>query len=60
MISNPTSQRQLRGHHPQRSIPRSASSSEHLAFLARRLTARDRWLIRVLHERMDTGRQLDV
>jgi hypothetical protein len=50
VISNVKPQRQLRGHLPQRAVPRTANSTEHQAFLARRLTARDRWLIRVLHE----------
>jgi hypothetical protein len=50
VIHNPMPQRQLRGHLPQRPIPRSTNSAEHLAFLARRLTVRDRWLVRVLRE----------
>jgi hypothetical protein len=50
VISNPTPQRQLRGHMPQRPTPRAATTGEHHAQLAGRLTARDRWLARMLHE----------
>ena len=50
MISNPTPQRALRGHRPQRDTPRLRNSAEHLAWLARHLTPRDRWLIRMLYE----------
>lgn len=50
MITNPTPQRTLRGHMPQRPAPRSALSGDHLARLARRLTPRDRWLARMLFE----------
>lgn len=50
MISNPTPQRALRGHMPQRPTPRAATTEEHHAQLAGRLTLRDRWLARMLHE----------
>ena len=50
MISNPTPQRALRGHMPQRPTPRAATTGEHHAQLAGRLTLRDRWLARMLHE----------
>ncbi|GAB3474312.1 protein involved in plasmid replication-relaxation [Amycolatopsis cihanbeyliensis] len=50
MISNPTPQRALRGHMPQRPTPRAATTGEHHAQLAGRLTLRDRWLTRMLHE----------
>lgn len=50
MITNPTPQRVLRGHLPKRPTPRSASTGEHHAQLAGRLTPRDRWLVRMLHE----------
>lgn len=50
MISNPTPQRELRGHMPQRPTPRAAATGEHHAQLAGRLTFRDRWLARMLHE----------
>ena len=50
MITNPTPQRALRGHMPQRPTPRSASTGEHHAQLAGRLTPRDRWVARILHE----------
>lgn len=50
MISNPTPQRALRGHMPQRPTPRAATTGEHHAQLAGRLTPRDRWLARMLHE----------
>ncbi|NBH04545.1 replication-relaxation family protein [Amycolatopsis sp. SID8362] len=50
MISNPTPQRALRGHMPQRPTPRAATTGEHHAQLAGRLTHRDRWLARMLYE----------
>lgn len=50
MITNPTQQRELRGHMPQRPTPRAATTAEHHAQLAGRLTVRDRWLTRMLHE----------
>jgi hypothetical protein len=50
MITNSTPQRALRGHMPQRPTPRIAASGEHHTHLAGRLTARDRWLARMLFE----------
>lgn len=50
MITNPTPQRTLRGHLPQRPTPRTATTGQHHAQLAGRLTPRDRWLVRMLHE----------
>lgn len=50
MITNPTPQRALRAHRPPRLSPRTAATAENLARLAPRLTARDRWLTRMLHE----------
>lgn len=50
MISNPTPQRTFRTPKPGRPTPRVAASGEHLATLAHRLTDRDRWLARMLHE----------
>ncbi|MFM9442552.1 replication-relaxation family protein [Streptomyces acidiscabies] len=50
MITNPPSQRALRGHRPQRPTPTTASSSAYTAHLATRLTDRDRWLVHMLHE----------
>jgi hypothetical protein len=50
VITNPTRQRTLRGHLPSRPIPRVATGGEHQAWLAGRLTARDRWLAHMLHE----------
>lgn len=50
MITNPTPQRQLRGHKPQRPTPRAATTSDHMARLAKYLTPRDRWLARMLFE----------
>ncbi|WHT20196.1 replication-relaxation family protein [Crossiella sp. CA-258035] len=50
MITNPTPQRKLRGHLPQRLTQRAAATGEHYARLAARLTPRDRWLARILHE----------
>jgi hypothetical protein len=50
MITNPTPQRSLRAHRPQRHRPGVVNSAEHHAWLAGHLTARDRWLIRMLYE----------
>jgi Replication-relaxation len=50
VISNPTPQRKLRGRQPTRTTARVANTAEHHARLAWRLTPRDRWLIRMLHE----------
>lgn len=50
MITNPTPQRSLRSHRPKREGPRLRNSAEHLAWLARHLTPRDRWLVRMLFE----------
>ena len=50
MITNPTSQRSLRSHRAEREGPRLRNSVEHLAWLARHLTPRDRWLVRMLFE----------
>lgn len=59
MITNPTPQRALRGHMPQRPTPRAATTGEHHAELAGRLTPRDRWLARMLHEhKVFTSRQI--
>lgn len=49
-ITNPTPQRALRGHMPQRPTPRAATTAQHHAQLAAHLTPRDRWLARMLHE----------
>ncbi|CRK57610.1 FIG00663095: hypothetical protein [Alloactinosynnema sp. L-07] len=59
MITNPTRQRSLRGHKPARPSPRSANTADHQAVLAWRLTPRDRWIIRMLHEhRVLTAHQI--
>ena len=59
MITNPTRQRALRGHRAARPAPRAANSSDHQATLAWRLTPRDRWIIRMLHEhRVLTSNQI--
>ena len=50
MITNPTPQRELRGHMPQRPTLRAAATGQHHAQLAGRLTVRDRWLARILRE----------
>ncbi|MFI0937423.1 replication-relaxation family protein [Streptomyces sp. NPDC021020] len=50
MITNPTPQRALRAHRPPRPTPRAAATGEYIARLASRLTARDRWVARMLHE----------
>ncbi|WIV57961.1 replication-relaxation family protein [Amycolatopsis nalaikhensis] len=58
-ITNPTPQRALRGHMPQRPTPRAATTGEHHAQLAAHLTQRDRWLARMLHEhRVFTTQQI--
>ena len=59
MITNPTRQRALRGHRAARPAPRAANSADHQATLAWRLTPRDRWIIRMLHEhRVLTSNQI--
>ncbi|WP_415830069.1 replication-relaxation family protein, partial [Kibdelosporangium persicum] len=59
MITNPTRQRALRGHKATRPSPRAANTTEHQAVLAWRLTPRDRWIIRMLHEhRVLTSHQI--
>ena len=59
MVTNSTSQRELRGHMPPRPTPRAATTGAHHAQLAGRLTLRDRWLARMLHEhRVFTTQQI--
>ena len=59
MITHPTRQRVLRGHQPTRPTPRAVNSAEHRAVHAARLTHRDRWIIRMLHEhRVLTSHQI--
>jgi hypothetical protein len=59
MITNPTRQRTLRGHKATRPTPRAANNADHQAALAGRLTPRDRWIIRMLHEhRVLTSNQI--
>lgn len=59
MITNPTRQRTLRGHKASRPTPRAANTADHQAVLAWRLTPRDRWIIRMLHEhRVLTSHQI--
>lgn len=59
MITNPTRQRALRGHKAPRPTPRAANTADHQAMLASRLTPRDRWIIRMLHEhRVLTSHQI--
>ena len=59
MITNPTRQRTLRGHKPTRPTPRAANTADHHAALAARLTARDRWILRILWEhRVLTSHQI--
>ncbi|WP_020663095.1 replication-relaxation family protein [Amycolatopsis benzoatilytica] len=50
MITTTTRQDALRGHLPGRRTVRAAGSVEHQSMLASRLTARDKWLLAVLHE----------
>jgi len=59
VITNPTKQRALRGHNPTRPSARAANNAEHQALLAWRLTPRDRWIIRMVHEhRVFTAHQI--
>jgi len=58
-VTYPVAQRHLRAPRGARLADRAAVTAEHLAFLAGHLTARDRWLARVLHEhRVFTTTQL--
>ncbi|WP_410614566.1 replication-relaxation family protein [Amycolatopsis sp. lyj-109] len=50
MIITTTRQHHLRQHLPGRTTARAAGSVEHQAALAARLTARDKWLLALLHE----------
>jgi hypothetical protein len=50
VITDPTPQRALRSHRPQRPRPRVLHSPEHQAELARHLTERDRWLLQMVFE----------
>lgn len=50
MITNPTQQRTLRGHRPQRLSQRVTTTGDYIARLSERLTDRDRWLVRMLYE----------
>ncbi len=50
MITTTTRQHTLRDHLPGRHTARAASSVEHQAMLASRLTTRDKWLLALLHE----------
>lgn len=59
MITNPTRQRSLRGHKPTRPTSRAANTADHQGLLAWRLTPRDRWIIRMIHEhRVLTAHQI--
>ncbi|WP_422647328.1 replication-relaxation family protein [Actinoalloteichus caeruleus] len=59
MARPPTPQRNHRSPEAARPRPRIVNSTEHQAFLAARLTARDRWLLRMLHEhRVLTSHQI--
>jgi hypothetical protein len=59
VLTNPTKQRTLRGHKATRPTPRAANTADHQAVLAWRLTPRDRWIIRMLHEhRVLTSHQI--
>ncbi|MEY8043677.1 replication-relaxation family protein, partial [Saccharopolyspora cebuensis] len=55
----PARQNLLRQGRTDRRTPRAANTAEHQARLASRLTARDRWLVAMLHEhRVLTGDQI--
>lgn len=49
----------MRGHKPTRPTPRAANTADHQGLLAWRLTPRDRWIIRMIHEhRVLTAHQI--
>lgn len=59
MNTNPAPQRALRGHMPARPTSRAATTAEHHARLAARLTPRDRWLAHLcLEHRVFTTHQI--
>ncbi|MFD8493891.1 replication-relaxation family protein [Amycolatopsis sp. NPDC059657] len=59
MITTTTQQHALHQHLPSRTTARAANSVDHQAALATRLTARDRWILALLHEhRVLTSQQL--
>lgn len=59
MITTTTQQYAMRQHLPGRTTARAANSVDHQAALATRLTARDRWILALLHEhRVLTSQQL--
>src|SRR5437763_17161462 len=59
MITNSTRQRSLRGHKRTRPTPRAANTADHQGVLAWRLTPRDRWISRMIHEhRVLTAHQI--
>ncbi|MFI5589386.1 replication-relaxation family protein [Amycolatopsis sp. NPDC051758] len=62
MITTTTRQHSLRGHLPGRHTARAASSVEHQAVLAARLTIRDKWLLALLYEHrvLTTGQIQDA
>lgn len=58
-VTNPISQQRLHGPRAAPDIPRAVNTEGHLAGLAPRLTPRDRWIIRMVHEhRVLTTHQL--
>ncbi|RRO17068.1 hypothetical protein EIL87_12415 [Saccharopolyspora rhizosphaerae] len=50
MLNKPIRQKSLHGVRPTRRQTRVANSVEHQARLAKRLTSRDKWIIRMVHE----------
>lgn len=59
MSTSPMRQHALRSARTDTRVPRAANTTEHQARLASRLTARDRWLLAMVHEhRVLTGEQL--
>lgn len=50
MITNPARQRGMRAHRPSRPAGRLADNPDHQARLSWRLTPRDRWIMRMVHE----------
>jgi hypothetical protein len=50
LISDPARQHTLRHPRPRYDAPRAANTTDHQAALAGRLTARDRWILHMLHE----------
>lgn len=59
-LTRPLSQQRRHAPRPGRDIPRASNTEDHLAGLAPRLTPRDRWIVRMVHEhRVLTTHQIE-